>query len=123
MFKGLGNLASMVKQAQQIGARMQGMADELRTRRATGSAGGGLVEFEVNGVGEVLRCRFDPKLFEQPDRELLEDLTLAAVNDALAKCRQLHAEAMQQATGGIELPGLNDMLGKLMSGDDKPEAS
>lgn len=123
MFKGLGNLASMVKQAQQIGARMQGISEELKTRRATGNAGGGLVELDVNGLGEVLACRFDPKLFEQPDRELLEDLTAAAANDAMAKVRQLHAEAMQQATGGMEMPGLNDMLGKLMSGDGPPPSA
>jgi DNA-binding YbaB/EbfC family protein len=116
MFKGLGNLAGLMKQAQQISGRMQSLNEELKGRRATGSAGGGMVEIDVNGLGEVLACRIDAALVEQKDRELLEDLITAAVNQALAKAKQLHAEAMRDLAGGIELPGLEEAIAKLTGG-------
>jgi nucleoid-associated protein EbfC len=119
VFKGLGNLASLVRHAQEIGGRMGGLADELKVQRVTGAAGGGLVEVEANGLAEILGCRIDPKLFEQNDRELVEDLVIAAVNQALAKAKQLHAEAVKGLTGGIELPGLQDALSK-MTGNAGP---
>ena len=95
MFKGLGNLAnigSLIKQAQQMGGKMQQIGEELKTRRAEGSAGGGMVNVEVNGLGEVLRCRIDPSLITAGDRELIEDLLPPAINQALAKSKDLHAE-------------------------------
>ncbi len=113
MFKGLSNLGAMLKQAQQFGGQMEKLADEMKTRRATGTAGGGMVEVEVNGLLEVLRCRIDPQLFAQGDRELVEDLVLAAINQAVAKGRQLHAEAVKELTGGLQLPGLQEALEKL----------
>ena len=82
MLSGLGNLAAIIKQAQQMGTRLESIQQELKTRRATGSAGGGLVEVDVNGVSEVLACRIDPSLFAQQDRELVEDLVRGATNDA-----------------------------------------
>ena len=118
MLKGLSNLGSLLKQAQQISGRMQGLNDELRTRRATGSAGGGLVEIEVNGLIEVLRCQIDESLVKQGDRELLEDLIITAMNQAGNRARELHAEAVQSLAGGMELPGLEDAMGKLFSDDD-----
>lgn len=116
MLKGLGNLAGLMKQAQEIGGRMQGMSDELRSRRATGSAGGGMVEVEANGLGELLACRIDPSLIERRDREMIEDLVLAAVNQALTKAKELHAEQMRSLTGGLQLPGLDEALAKLTGG-------
>lgn len=116
MLKGLGNLAGLMKQAQEIGGRMQGMSDELRGRRATGSAGGGMVEVEANGLGELLACRIDPSLIERRDREMIEDLVLAAVNQALTKAKELHAEQMRSLTGGLQLPGLDEALAKLTGG-------
>jgi len=113
MFKGIANLGSLLKTAQQIGSHMQRLSEEMKNRRATGSAGGGMVEVEVNGLLEVLRCRIDPQLIEQKDRELIEDLVAAAVNQAVAKGKQLHAEALRGLTGGVELPGLNEALANL----------
>jgi len=107
----------MLRQAQEIGARMQGLSEQLKVQRTQGSAGGGLVEIEANGLGEVLRCKIDPALLEQQDRELLEDLVASAVNQALGKARALHAEAIQSMTGNVELPGLQDALAKLSSGE------
>ena len=122
MFKGIGNLMSLMKQAQSIGGRLKSLNDQLKSKRATGSAGGGLVEFEVNGLGEVLRCRIDPSLAAKGDREMLEDLLAAAANDAAAKARALHMEAMQGLAGGIELPDMEDALAKLTGMADGDEA-
>jgi DNA-binding YbaB/EbfC family protein len=110
MFKGLSNIASLVKQAQQMGSKLQGINDELKAKRVTGSAGGGLIEVEVNGLGEVLRVRIDPKLVEQQDREMIEDLLPAATNQAIAKSRQLHADAVKNMTSGMDIPGLGEAL-------------
>ncbi len=116
MFKGIANLASMMKQAQQIGGRLQSLNDELKQKRATGSAGGGMVEIEVNGLSEVLNCKIDPSLSDQGDRELLEDLVVAAVNQAMERAKALHAESMKELTSGMELPGLDEALSKLTGG-------
>ncbi len=127
MLKGLGNLAnlgSLMKQAQEMGGRMQAMQDELRAKRATGSSGGGLVEVDVNGLAEVLAVRIDPTLIEKKDREMIEDLLPAAFNAAQQKARQMHAEAMQAIAGGLPLGRLQDVLSQLSSGGsesgDKP---
>jgi DNA-binding YbaB/EbfC family protein len=116
VLKGLGNLASLMKQAQEMSGRMQGLADELRGKRVVGSAGGGLVEIEANGVSEVLGCRIDPTLLKESERELLEDLVAAAVNQALEKAKQLHAESLRNMTGNMEIPGLDDVVEKLTGG-------
>lgn len=120
MFKGLGNFAAMLKQAQEIGGRLQALNEELKGRRAVGSAGAGMVEVEVNGLGEVLRVIIDPALVERRDKELIEDLVPAAVNQALAKSKELHAEALKGITGGMNMPGLDDLLAKFNS-DSKGE--
>lgn len=113
MFKGLGNLATIMKSAQQMGGKMQEMQTQLKGLRATGSAGGGMVEIEVNGLGEVLRAKVDPTLFSSGDREMLEDLLPAAINQAQGKAKQLHRDAMQSMTEGLGLPGLNEALAQL----------
>lgn len=116
MFKGLSNLASMMKQASQIGGRMQALTEQLKTQRVTGSAGGGMIEVEVNGLGEMLRLKIDPLLVERGQREMIEDLVPAAVNDAVAKSRQLHMEAMQSISDGFDMPGFEDMMKKFTGG-------
>jgi nucleoid-associated protein EbfC len=112
VFKGLSNLAGLIKQAQHIGGQMGQMTEEMRKRRVQGTAGGGMVEIELNGLMEVLQCRIEPELFRQNDRELLEDLVVAAVNQAIMKGKQMHADAVRELTGGLPLPGLNDVLEK-----------
>lgn len=117
MFKGLGNIASMIRQAQQMGGRMQEMTDSLKSQRAEGAAGGGMVKAQVNGVGDLLRVEIDPTLVQRGEVEMLEELIPAAVNQALAKARQLHAEAMQSMASGMELPGLGEALARFTGGD------
>jgi len=121
VFKELANLGALLRHAQEIGGRMQGLTEELRNRRATGSAGGGMVEIEVNGLVEVLRCRIDPKLLAQGDQELIEDLVLTAVNQAIVKAKELHAETVRALTGGIQVPGLEQAMAKFL-GTSPPDS-
>ncbi|TWU17608.1 YbaB/EbfC family nucleoid-associated protein [Bythopirellula polymerisocia] len=120
MFKGLENLANLpglMKQAQEMSGKMQQLTEELKTKRVVGSAGAGLVEVEASGTGEVLAVRLDPGLVEKQDRELLEDLLPGAINDAQRKAKELYASQMQELTGGMNLPGLSDMLGQIGGSD------
>ncbi len=121
MFKGLSGIGSLLKQAQEMGGRMQEINEELKTRRTTGSAGGDMVTVEVNGLNEVLACRIDPQLIDSGDRELIEDLVASAVNQALTKAKELHAEAMQSLTGGMQMPGLDEAMKKMMGGEIEDE--
>lgn len=124
MFKGLGGLAnigSVIKQAQQMSGRLKTINDELRMKRATGSAGGGLVEVEVNGLGEVLTVRIDETLIEKQDQEMIEDLLPTACNAAQKKAKELHAEAMQSMTSELNLPGLSEALNQLSEGEAEKE--
>jgi hypothetical protein len=116
LFKGLGNLGALIKQAQQFGSKLEGVNEQLKTKRATGTAGGGLVEVEVNGLGEVLHVRIDPALFDRADREMVEDLLPAAFNQASAKAKQMSAEAMQSMAEGMDMPGLGEALEKFSGG-------
>jgi nucleoid-associated protein EbfC len=123
LFKGLSNLASLVKQAQQVGAKLQGLNEQLKAKRVVGTSGGGMVQAEANGVGEVISVRIEAALFAQNDREMIEDLIPAAVNQALEKSRLLHAEGIKSLTEGAELPGLAEALQNVThpGGDDKPQ--
>lgn len=116
VFKGLGNLANigaLVKQAQEMGGKMQAIQEELKTKKATGAAGGGLVEVDVNGLSDVLAVRIDPSLVEKGEREMIEDLLPAAFNAAQAKAKQMHAEALQGLAGGLPMGGFADILSQL----------
>lgn len=113
MFKGLGNLASLMKQAKQMGSRMEEVNQQLKEQRAMGSAGADLVQVEVNGLGEVQRVMIDPSLIQAGDREMIEDLLPAAFNQANAKAKQLHMEAMRGLTDGMELPGLDEAMSQI----------
>ena len=119
MFKGLGNIANIMKQAQEMGGKMQQLSAELKTKRVHGKAGAGMVEVEANGLGEVLAVRIDQSLYDKQDREFLEDLLPAAINDAQQKAKQLHAEQMQGLTGGFNIPGLSEALEQM--GGSTPE--
>ncbi len=109
MFKGLSNFASIVKQAQQVGGKMQEVSSRLKKERVKGTAGGGLVEVEANGLGEVLRVRIDAAL---DDREMLEDLLPGAINQAAEKARQLNLELM---TDGLDMSALGDVISQMTS--------
>jgi hypothetical protein len=121
LFKGLGNIGTILRQAQEMGGKMKDVQERLKSMRAISSTGGGMVEVEVNGVGEVLRLTIDAVLLERGELEMIEDLVPSAVNQALEKARKLHAEQMKTLTDGIELPGLNDALAKFTGGTSGDE--
>lgn len=124
MFKGLGgltNIGSVLKQAQQMSGRLKSLNDELRTKRATGAAGGGLVEVDVNGLAEVLAVRIDQSLIQRGDKEMIEDLLPTAFNAAHQKAKELHAEAMQTMTSELNLPGLSEALSQFGQGEAEKE--
>ncbi|MFI4874192.1 MAG: YbaB/EbfC family nucleoid-associated protein [Blastopirellula sp. JB062] len=116
-FGNLGNIANMMRQAQEMGGKMQGLQEELRGKRVSGAAGGGMVEVEMTGTGEMISLRIDPDLVTRGEREMIEDLVPAAVNQAQAKAKQLHAEMMQSLTSGLNVPGLDDALAQMTGGD------
>ena len=120
MFKGLANIGTILKQAQQMGGRLQEVNEKLRSLRVSGSAGGGMVEVDANGVGEILSLRIDPQLVEKGEKELLEDLIPAAVNQAFVKAKELSGQQMQELTSGMELPGLDDAIA-MFTGNGKNE--
>jgi DNA-binding YbaB/EbfC family protein len=98
------NLGQMMKQAQQMQAKMAELQDRLGESEMTGAAGGGMVQVTMNGKGELRAVRIDPSLLSPADAEVLEDLIVAAANDAKTKVESHVAEEMQKLTGGLALP-------------------
>lgn len=98
------NLGEMMKKAQEMQARMAELQEKLAHVEKTGSSGGGMVEVTLSGKAEARRVRIDPSLFASRDVEVIEDLVVAAFNDAKAKVEAHVAEEMSQLTGGLQLP-------------------
>lgn len=121
MFKGLGNIASLMRQAQQMGGKLQELNERLKNERVTASTGAGMVEVEVNGLGEVLRVKIDQSLVDKGDREMIEDLLPAAVNQAVVKSKELHADAMRSMTEDMNMPGLGEAISQITGGGDSDE--
>ncbi|MEM7456428.1 MAG: YbaB/EbfC family nucleoid-associated protein [Planctomycetota bacterium] len=119
MFKGLGNIAQLLKQANTIGPKMEQINEELKNKRVSGSAGGGMVTVHANGHGHVLSIDVDPVLIEKGDVEMVKDLLPSAINQAVAAAKQLHVESMQSLTGGMQLPGMEDAFKQLAGGLDE----
>jgi nucleoid-associated protein EbfC len=99
------NLGQMLKQAQAMQARMAELQSQLEQVEMTGGAGGGMVSVTVNGKGEARQVKIDPSLVDPEETEVLEDLIVAAFNDAKAKVEAHVAEQMSKLTGGLNLPG------------------
>jgi DNA-binding YbaB/EbfC family protein len=99
------NLGQLMKQAQQMQQKMAEMQAELESVEMTGIAGGGMVQLTLNGKGDLKRLKIDKNVVDPAETEVLEDLIVAAFNDARAKVNA-HAETeMQKLTGGLALPG------------------
>ena len=98
------NLGQLMKQAQEMQAKMSEMQTRLEGIEITGTAGGGMVNATLTGKGELTRIKIDPSLLIPDDVEILEDLVVAAHNDAKAKLEGRLAEEMSKVTGGIQLP-------------------
>lgn len=114
MFKGLGNLgniAGMIKQAQEMGPKMQEAQEKLKLQSVSGTAGGGMVTVHADGQGTIKKVEVDPLIVEKNDFEMLLDLLPAAINQASEKAKELHVQQMQDITGDLPLPGgLEDTL-------------
>ena len=123
MFKGLGNLASLMKQAQEIQSRMGEMQEQLADVKVEGTAGGGMVTVEANGHQKILSVRIEQSLIDDKDKEMMEDLIMAATNQALEKAKAAAAEGMKGLTGGADIPGLDDALEKFGLGGGGPQPS
>ena len=100
------NLTGMMKQAQKLQAKMVEMQEEVGNRTVSAQAGGGMVEAVVNGRQELVSLRIDPEVVVAEDVEMLQDLILAALNEALNRSREMMAAEMGKLTGGMQIPGL-----------------
>jgi nucleoid-associated protein EbfC len=100
---GMANLQRMAQQMQQEMLRVQG---ELASTVVDGSAGGGVVKAQGTGKQELVSVTIDPSAVDPADVEMLQDLVVAAVNDALRSSRELEQEKMASVTGGLKIPGL-----------------
>jgi hypothetical protein len=100
-------MQEMMRQAQQMQKKIAKIQEELATRTVEASAGGGMVTVTANGAAEIEDVRIDPSVVEPEDVSMLQDLILAAVNEALKKARELRESEMSKVTGGMKLPGMN----------------
>lgn len=102
------NLGQMMKQVQDMQARMQEMQASLGDAEVTGGSGGGMISVTLNGKGEARGMEIDPSLLKPEEKEVLEDLVVAAINDARGKVDQLIKDKTEEIMGGLELPpGVN----------------
>lgn len=98
------NLGKMMKQAQEMQSKMAGMQEELQKSEHQGTSGGGLVSVTLNGKFEMRSLQIDPSIFNSDDAEIVQDLIVAAYNDAKRKVDEFNKNEMAKLTGGIDLP-------------------
>jgi len=103
MMKGLGGI---MKQAQEMHARISKLQEEMAGKTVEASSGGGMVNVVMNGKQEILSVKIDPEVVNREDVEMLQDLIAAAVNEAVRKSQEMMTEEMKKATGGLSIPGL-----------------
>lgn len=103
-----GNMANLMKQAQKMQRQMEEQAKEMETKEFVATAGGGAVEVTVSGAREVLKVKLDQEVVDPDDIEMLEDLIVAATNEALRKVEEASTSAMSKLTGGFGggMPGM-----------------
>jgi DNA-binding YbaB/EbfC family protein len=101
-----GNLGNIMKQAQAMQEQLAKIQEEAAQKTAEGTAGGGMVTVTANGAMQVIGIKIDPEVVKSGDIDMLQDLVVAATNDALRKARDVMAEQMKSATGGLQIPGL-----------------
>jgi DNA-binding YbaB/EbfC family protein len=96
----------MLKQAQAMQEQMARIQEQAAAKTVSGTAGGGIVTITVNGAMDIVNVKIDPEAVKAGDVEMLQDLIVAAGNDALKKAREMMAEEMKSVTGGMKIPGL-----------------
>ena len=100
------DMNKLMQQAQQMQQQMAEAQEQLASETVEASAGGGLVTVRASGNGEILAIKIDPKAIDPDDPELLEDMVLAAVNEALRSAQSLAQSKLGAMTGGLGLPGM-----------------
>ncbi|WP_027633000.1 YbaB/EbfC family nucleoid-associated protein [Clostridium hydrogeniformans] len=103
---GGGNMQNLLKQAQKMQKQMEDMQKDLESKSFEATAGGGAVKAVVNGKNEVLEIKIKPEVVDEDDVEMLEDLVLTAVNQALKNAQDETSEGMKKVTGGMNIPGM-----------------
>ena len=101
-----GGFGNMMKQAQKLQEQMMALQEEVGRKKVEATAGGGMVTVEANGKQEIVSIKIDPEVVSKDDVQMLEDLILAASNEALRKSRELVQQEMGKITGGLKIPGL-----------------
>lgn len=96
----------LMKQAQDMQKKMEAIKEELAQKEIKVSSGGGMVELVINGQQEVKEIHIEPDIIDAEDKEMLEDLILAAVNEGVRQSKEMVNEEMSKLTGGINLPGM-----------------
>jgi len=102
----LGNMGNILKQAQAMQAKMAKVQEQVALKTVTGTAGGGSVTVTANGAMQLVGIIIDPEVVKSGDVEMVQDLVMAASNDALRKSREMMADEMKAVTGGMNAPGL-----------------
>ena len=100
----IGNMGNMMKKVQEMQSKMQEVQKELENKTVEANSGGGLVSITMNGKHQVQSIKIDPSLLNQDEKEVLEDLIKAALNNAKEKVDEMSAEEMKKVTGGLPLP-------------------
>ncbi len=108
--KGIPNMGKLMKQAQQMQAKMAKMQEELGEKTVDASAGGGMVTVIANGKQELVDINIDPEVVDPEDVEMLEDLIMAAVNDAMTRAKDMMNDEMGKLTQGMNIPGMPGIL-------------
>jgi DNA-binding YbaB/EbfC family protein len=103
----LSGMGDLMKQAKAMQERLTSLQAEVGARTVEASAGGGMVTAKVNGKMQVLSVTIDPEILRGDDREMLQDLVVAAVNEALRQAQAMMADEMSKLTGGLRIPGLS----------------
>lgn len=103
---GFGNMQNMMKKAQKMQKDMARVQKELEEKEVEAQAGGGVVSVVVSGKLEVKKLTIDPDAIDPDDKEILEDMILAAVNEGLRQAQDMQASEMKKVTGGMSLPGM-----------------
>jgi nucleoid-associated protein EbfC len=106
MAQGIGGMGDLLKQAQEMQGRIAKIQEELGQKTVEGSAGGGMVRVIVNGQFNLTTVKIEPSVINAEEKEMLEDLILAAVNDGMRKARDMVSTEMSKVTGGFKIPGL-----------------
>ncbi len=104
-------IGNLMKQAQKMQQEMGRIQEESRKKTVEASAGGGMVVATANGALEIVSLKIEKDVVNPDDIEMLQDLVMAAVNEALRRAQQMISEDMKKATGGLNLPGLGNLFG------------